>query len=92
MEERFQLLVNEVARRRLKRSMEEDGYLPRRHDDVGSVVSSSLTHERGTSSRGSRSLPKWRELPAADFSDMRREVVIDGRRIVRREAMQGVFS
>jgi UDPglucose 6-dehydrogenase len=34
--------------------------------------------------------PQWRDLNAADFSGMRRKVVVDGRRILRREAMQGV--
>lgn len=32
--------------------------------------------------------PRWRELTAADFTGMRRKVVVDGRRILRREAMQ----
>lgn len=34
--------------------------------------------------------PQWRELTAADFAEMRRKVVIDGRGILRREAMEGV--
>ncbi len=34
--------------------------------------------------------PAWRRLTAADFSGMRRKVVVDGRRILRREAMAGV--
>ena len=34
--------------------------------------------------------PAGRELTAADFSGMRRKVVVDGRRILRREAMDGV--
>ncbi len=34
--------------------------------------------------------PQWRGLKAADFLTMRRKVVIDGRRILRREAMKGI--
>ncbi len=34
--------------------------------------------------------PQWRELTAADFSGMRRKIVVDGRRILRRDAMRGV--
>jgi len=34
--------------------------------------------------------PQWRDLTAADFAGMRRKVVVDGRRILRREGMQGV--
>jgi len=34
--------------------------------------------------------PEWRDLTAADFSRMRRNVVVDGRRIQGREAMEGV--
>ena len=34
--------------------------------------------------------PQWRDLTAADFAGMRRKVVVDGRRILRREAMEGV--
>ena len=34
--------------------------------------------------------PQWRELTAADFSVMRRKVVVDGRRILRQSAMKGV--
>ena len=34
--------------------------------------------------------PQWRDLTAADFSGMRRKVVVDGRRILDREAMKGV--
>jgi len=33
--------------------------------------------------------PQWRELRAADFAGMKRMVVIDGRRILRQEAMAG---
>jgi len=34
--------------------------------------------------------PQWRDWTAADFSGMRGKVVVDGRRILRREAMDGV--
>jgi len=34
--------------------------------------------------------PQWRTLKAADFSGMRRKVVVDGRRILEREAMKGI--
>ncbi len=34
--------------------------------------------------------PQWHDLTAADFAGMRRKVVVDGRRILRREAMNGV--
>ncbi len=34
--------------------------------------------------------PAWRRLKAKDFAGMRRKVVIDGRRILDRKAMQGV--
>lgn len=34
--------------------------------------------------------PQWRGLATADFSGMRRKVVIDGRRILDREKMEGV--
>jgi UDPglucose 6-dehydrogenase len=34
--------------------------------------------------------PQWRDLTTADFVGMRRKVVIDGRRIIRYESMQGV--
>ncbi len=34
--------------------------------------------------------PEWRDLTAADFSGMRGKVVVDGRRILRRQAMKGV--
>ena len=34
--------------------------------------------------------PEWCDLTAADFSRMRRKVVVDGRRIQGREAMEGV--
>ncbi len=34
--------------------------------------------------------PQWRDLTAEDFAGMRRKVVVDGRRIVRPEAMKGV--
>ena len=34
--------------------------------------------------------PEWRDLTAANFAGMRRKVVVDGRRILRREAMNGV--
>lgn len=34
--------------------------------------------------------PEWRHLTAEDFLRMRRKVVIDGRRVLRREAMEGV--
>ena len=33
--------------------------------------------------------PQWRELRATDFAGMKRMVVIDGRRILRQEAMAG---
>ena len=33
--------------------------------------------------------PEWRELRAADFAGMKRMAVIDGRRILRQEAMAG---
>jgi len=36
--------------------------------------------------------PESRDLAAADFAGMRRKVVVDGRRIRRHEAMQGIFS
>jgi len=34
--------------------------------------------------------PQWSELRAAHFAGMRRKTVVDGRRILRREAMKGV--
>ncbi len=34
--------------------------------------------------------PQWRKLTAAEFAGMRRKVVVDGRRILRGEAMQGI--
>lgn len=34
--------------------------------------------------------PQWSELRAKDFAPMRRKVVIDGRRILRREASRGI--
>lgn len=34
--------------------------------------------------------PEWRDLTAADFASMKRKVVIDGRRILNREALKGV--
>jgi len=34
--------------------------------------------------------PQWRELTAADLAGMRRKVVVDGRRVLRREPMKGV--
>ena len=34
--------------------------------------------------------PAWRDPTAAYFAGMRRNVVVDGRRILRREAMEGV--
>ena len=34
--------------------------------------------------------PQWGNLTAKDFAGMRRNVVIDGRRMLRREAMEGV--
>jgi len=34
--------------------------------------------------------PQWRELTAANYSGMRRKVVVDGRRILERGAMKGV--
>ena len=34
--------------------------------------------------------PEWREPRAKDFSRMRRNVVIDGRRILNRKAIKGV--
>ncbi len=34
--------------------------------------------------------PRWRDLTAADFAGMRRSVVVDGRRISQRGALQGV--
>ena len=34
--------------------------------------------------------PHWRGLKAADFSGMKRKVVVDGRRILNRSAMKGV--
>jgi len=34
--------------------------------------------------------PAWRDPTAAYFAGMRRNVVVDGRRILRREAMKGV--
>ncbi len=34
--------------------------------------------------------PQWRALTAADFSGMRRKVVVDGRRILRREELDGI--
>jgi len=34
--------------------------------------------------------PQWRDLKAADFSGMKRKVVIDGRRILNRNAMKDV--
>lgn len=34
--------------------------------------------------------PAWRDLTAADFAGMRRKVVVDGRRILCREAMTGI--
>ncbi|HLB67236.1 MAG TPA: hypothetical protein VJN63_01980 [Thermoplasmata archaeon] len=36
--------------------------------------------------------PESRDLAAADFAGMRRNVVVDGRRIRRHEAMRGIFS
>jgi len=36
--------------------------------------------------------PQWREWIAADFSRMRRKVVVDGRRILRRDALVAVDS
>lgn len=34
--------------------------------------------------------PQWGKLTAADFSGMRRKIVIDGRRILRREKLKGI--
>jgi len=34
--------------------------------------------------------PQWRDLTAADFAEMRRKVVIDGRRILNRAALEGI--
>ena len=34
--------------------------------------------------------PQWRDLTASDFAGMRRKVVVDGRRILRREGRKGV--
>jgi len=34
--------------------------------------------------------PQWRELAGADFQGMRRKIVIDGRRILNRKALDGV--
>jgi UDPglucose 6-dehydrogenase len=34
--------------------------------------------------------PQWRQLTVADFERMRRKVVVDGRRILDREAVKGV--
>jgi len=34
--------------------------------------------------------PQWRELKGADFQGMRRKIVIDGRRILNRQALNGV--
>ena len=34
--------------------------------------------------------PQWRELVGADFQGMRRKIVIDGRRILNRKALDGV--
>ena len=34
--------------------------------------------------------PQWRKLKAKDFAGMRRKLVVDGRRILDRKAMQGV--
>ncbi len=34
--------------------------------------------------------PRWRDLASADFLGMHGKVVVDGRRILRREAMDGV--
>lgn len=34
--------------------------------------------------------PQWRDLTAADFSDISEKVIVDGRRILRRGAMKGV--
>ena len=34
--------------------------------------------------------PEWRDLTAPDFSGMRGKVVVDGRRILRRQAVKGV--
>jgi UDPglucose 6-dehydrogenase len=33
--------------------------------------------------------PQWRDLHASDFAGMRQKIVVDGRRILRREAMEG---
>ncbi|HEY7587757.1 MAG TPA: UDP-glucose/GDP-mannose dehydrogenase family protein [Thermoplasmata archaeon] len=33
--------------------------------------------------------PQWRDLKASDFAGMRQKIVVDGRRILRREAMEG---
>jgi UDP-glucose 6-dehydrogenase len=34
--------------------------------------------------------PQWRELSAADFRGMLQKIVIDGRRILNRQALTGV--
>jgi len=34
--------------------------------------------------------PEWRDLTATDFAGIRRRVVVDGRRILKRRAMRGV--
>ena len=34
--------------------------------------------------------PQWRALKAKDFRGMRQKVVVDGRRILRREALPGI--